>query len=188
MKQLTILIVAIVTITFSAKSQNFDGIYIGGSLNSFVDKLKAKGYKLLDLNAQYATLTGTIANTEVEVYVGSTPKTKVVSNITIYLPKETYWQGLKSSYIEYLTILSDKYGKPDMQYTGFTSPYYEGDGYEMSAVENEKTNYVAFWFDKSNTNIAIQISKYNQVKILYENILNMAIKEREKNEIKTNSF
>lgn len=188
MKQLTILIVAIVTITFSAKSQNFDGIYIGGGLNTFVDKLKAKGYKLVEITPQYASLTGRIANTDVEVFIASTPKTKVVSNITIYLPKETYWRGLKSSYNEYLTLLSEKYGKPDMAYTGFEAPYYEGDGYEMSAVENEKSNYVAFWFDKSNTNIAVQISKYHQVKLLYENVINMQIKEREQNEIKTNSF
>ena len=187
-KKVLLALVILLASYFNANSQYFDGVYIGGSLNSCIEKYKAKGYTLSKTTEISAIMKGKISNTAIELYIFTTPKTKVVSNVAIYLPKYENWYALKTSYNDYVRILTDKYGKPDDVYTGFVSPYYEGDGYEMSAVELEKNNDLTLWFGKDNTNIGISISKFKQVKIQYENVINLAIKDKEQAEIDKNSF
>ena len=68
------------------------------------------------------------------------------------------------------------------------SPHEEGDGYEMNAVELEKTNIVAWWNlthqdgTESGT-ITLELSKWKQNKISWENAVNAALKEKEQAEL-----
>ena len=93
----------------------------------------------------------------------------------MYLPKKSDWSILKSEYFEYLTTLTNKHGPPNDSYNYFESPYKEGEGDEMQGVEMEKCNYVAFW-----KNIALYISRFKQIKISYENNINIELRDSEK--------
>ena len=42
-------------------------------------------------------------------------------------------------------LFTKKYGEPKDHFEFFSSPYYEGDGYELQALRKEKCNYISFW-------------------------------------------
>ena len=117
------------------------------------------------------------------IYI-NTPISKKVWKFAVYLPAQTSWYSIKNQYQAKLSTLKDKYGEPKSSYENFINPYYEGDGYEMSAVTLDKVNYSAFW----DNGISIEISKYKQVKICYENAENSALDDTEKTKIESKVF
>lgn len=175
--------------SFGAQSQTFDGIPISGDLTTIISKFKAKGYTHKTTEDGVPIMKGKLASIyNVEVFIFTTPKTKKVSKIVAYLDEQQNWYTIKGEYEKLLNILINKYGTPDSKYDFFSSPYFEGDGFEMTAVASEKCSYAAYWFAKENTNIAIEISKYKQVKLAYENEANMKIATKEIESMTNSSF
>jgi hypothetical protein len=175
-------------ISFSVNSQSFDGVPISGDLPTAIARYKAKGYTFEKFIENGAILKGKIAQNPIELFVFVTPKTKRVYKVVGYLDEDISWVSLKSTYIRYREIITNKYGIPDGNYEDFTTPYYEGDGYELSAVALEKVNYSAYWLNNMSMNIGIEISKFKQVKISYENYELIKLKRTEQSQIENNSF
>lgn len=175
-------------LSINAFSQSFDGVSISGDLPTAIAKYKAKGYKLTENFESGASLKGTVANREVELMLFITPKSKTLFKAVVFMPKFDNWYDLKDDYNRYLEILTANYGNPKDTYTLFYTPYKEGDGYEMTAVASDKCGYSAYWFNLDNSNISLQISKYKQVRIAYENIKNMELRDKEKSTIEKNVF
>lgn len=175
-------------ISFSVNSQSFDGVPISGDLPTAIARYKAKGYTFEKFIENGAILKGKIAQYPIELFVFVTPKTKRVYKVVGYLDEDISWVSLKSTYIRYREIITNKYGNPDGSYEDFTTPYYEGDGYELSAVGLEKVNYSAYWLNNMSMNIGIEISKFKQVKISYENYELIKLKRSEQSQIENNSF
>lgn len=184
----TLLFIAFAFVMNFSFSQSFDGVSISGDLPTAVARYKVKGYTLTKYIDNGAILKGKIMSTEIELFILVTPKTKRVFKVVAYLNEDISWTSLKSTYMRFLGILTDKYGNPDGSYESFTTPYYEGDGYELSAVGLEKVNYSAYWLNKSEMNIGVEISTFKQVKITYENKELMSLKRTEQSQIEANSF
>jgi hypothetical protein len=180
----TITLCLALAFTISAFSQEFLGVKVDGNKDLIQKKFIEKGFKFVSYKDNYLQLKGNVSSNEVELNILFTPKTKVAWKFVIYLPEQSSWYSLKSQYIEYLDMLKSKYGEPKDNYNFFSSPYNEGDGYEMTGVKVDKCNYAAYWEDK----YIIEISKYAQVKIVYENPINAEIFSKEKKEIQTNAF
>jgi hypothetical protein len=87
----------------------------------------------------------------------------------VYFEEEVSWSLLKRTYNKFVNILTDKYGSPTGNLESFKDPYYEGDGYETSALTLEKVNWFTYWSNQPNLYLLVEISKYKQVKIVYEN-------------------
>jgi hypothetical protein len=185
-----ILVITIILASTNLFSQSFDGISISGDLPTIVSKFKTKGYQFDKYTENgSAIMKGKIAGIyNVELYIFVTPKTKKVCKVVGYLDKEQTWYNLKNEYEKFVQILTEKYGPADNTYNTFTSPYYEGDGYEMTAIGLEKCIYASIWLHKSNLNLALEISKYKQVKFTYENDENMKIMTSEIAEMQNKSF
>jgi hypothetical protein len=181
MKKLLFIIVLLFVKTISI-AQYFDGVKIDGSLYSVVQSYKKKGYEIYKNLENCVVLSGKLFGDDIELFIHSTPTTKIAYKAVVYLPKKDSWYRLKTSYETYLTAFKEKYGVPVNSYSFFDSPYYEGDGYEESAVANDKVVYGSFWYDYYNTNIYLGISKYMQVQISYENAKNIIIAEKEHKE------
>ncbi len=182
-----ILVILVINIFHSSYGQEFLGIKVDGKSQDVVNAFKAKGFvSKTQTNPNVVTLNGTVSGKSFEVLVVSTPKSKTVWKISVYLPQKTSWYSLKSEYEEYLKILTDKYGIPENSYTFFSSPYSEGDGYEMTGVSSEKCNYAAFWSEERG--ISIEISKYKQVNISYQNNTNTILNRKEKAEVDKDIF
>ena len=186
-------IIAIIVIVFSsvfASAQSFDGVPISGDLITTITRFKAKGYTLKEYtNTGGAIMLGKVAFSNVELFISVTPKTKKVFKVSVYFDEERTWANLKSVYNKYFDILTEKYGSPDSKYATFETPYYEGDGYEMTAVGAEKCIYFAMWLmPQDNLNVAVKISEFKQVQLIYENAEMIKIKSKEIAELENKSF
>ncbi len=170
---------------FSLESfgQEFLGIKVDGKLNEVVTKFKQKGFKITSPHSNKPILKGKAGNLNVEIVIFSSPITKTVYKLTVYLPEQTTWAAIKSEYQDYLNTLTNKYGTPESTYDFFESPYKEGDGDEMLGVEMEKCHYSAFW-----KSVSLFISQFKQIQISYDNEKNYVIKEKEESKLKKDIF
>lgn len=187
MKKIIFLALSCIFLT-AATAQTFDGVEVRGSLSTVVSKFKSKGYILKTSTELYAVMDGFVGSKSVEVYINVTPITKVVCKINVYLPKRESWRALKNDYIDFVTLFKEKHGDWTNTYNYFDDPYYDGDGYEMSAVELEKSNFMTIWLDKGNANYGVEITKFKQVMLVYENASNMEIMENERKRLNKSAF
>jgi hypothetical protein len=188
MKKVIVLIVILFSSVF-ASAQSFDGVPISGDLATAIAKFKAKGYTLTEYtNAGGAIMKGKVALSNVELYISVTPKTKKVFKFSVYFDEEKTWSNLKYEYNKYYDIIFKKYGEPTSSYSGFDSPYYEGDGFEMTAVSLEKCNYFSMWKTNENLTVAVKISEFKQVQLQYENAELIKLKNKEIGELENTSF
>jgi hypothetical protein len=175
-------------ISFSISAQQFDGVPISGTTTNAIAKFKAKGYVLSKIEGDAVIMKGKIAAYPIELIILSTPKTKQVYKVVAFLEKDISWKSLKSNYFRFKDIFTDKYGEAESDYEYFTDPYYEGDGYELQAVRLEKCTYSSYWFDVMGMNVAVEISKYEQIRLAYENATLVKVKQRESAEIEAKAF
>jgi len=189
MKNLIQLFFAIIISSVSF-SQSFDGVPISGNFNTCLNLLKAKNYKVVQImkDNDAASLTGRYNNTDIQLLVLSTPKTKRVCTFAIYMPKEKTFENLEREFQKYYEIFYEKYGEPDVFKREFLSPYEDGDGYELSAITNEKATIRATWFNKDNKTIRLSISKYSEINISYDNHINILQYTKERDEINKEMF
>lgn len=186
MKQLIVLLGLLLSV--SAFSQKFDGISIGGDFNTTYNLFLKKGYSATEPAIENGVgMKGYINGMRVEVYLIYTPKSKKVHTCLVYLPKRNSWTDLSIDFDKYVEIITEKYGEAKDIYKTFRDPYYLGDGYELQAITLEKASYFAYWND-GQASVAVQITKYQQLLVQYENNANMAIKKAEEKSIISNSF
>ena len=167
----------------------FMGIPIEGDAVIFINKLKVKGFKVLNYDANVTTMSGVFLGTLTNsIMIVHTPKTKQVWKVGVYMPEQYTWSSLKFEYQTLLSKLNNKYGEPSSSYFSFTSPYEEGDGFELNAVQMEKSNIVAWW-DLTFTDgtpsglIMLEMTKWKQNSITWENSINTALKKKEQAEL-----
>lgn len=190
MKKILWLFVCLMTMCVTANAQEtehlkFMGIPIEGNANAFIQKLASKGFVKTNTTDYGILLKGTFAGVkDAELCVLQTPKTKQVWKVAVYLPKENTWSSIKHQYEKFKTSFSEKYGEPDSHYEFFKSPYYEGDGYEESAVKLGKCYYSSFW----GCGLMVDISKFMQVRLAYEDPTNADLDEKERNEVVENDI
>jgi hypothetical protein len=184
-------ILFVISFLFSLNTvgQSFNGVNISGDLSTTVKSFEQKGYKLSRYFQQGAIMNGSVAGSEIEIYIGVTPKSKQVWKVTGFFKKHENWYNLKAEYNNYCGIIKDKYGPYTDNYEFFSSPYESGDGYEMQALRLEKATFITVWtLKEQNLTIGVELSKYQQVKISYENIKMVEIKNKEQSEIEAESF
>lgn len=162
----------------------FMGIEVDGTMYDIKSQFEAKGFKVKESTKTTLYMTGTLIGDNLEIVASFTPTTKKCYQIAVFMPKENNWYDIKAEYKKYVKLLTDKYGTPTDKFEFFESPYYEGDGYEMSAVGLEKCTYFTYW----KKGYGVQISKYKQIKITYENMEMSDQQTEEKEAIDKNIF
>jgi len=161
----------------SQERMSFKGVEMNTDLVTFVNKLveqgiKIKEHKLGDISYTY-TLSGAFAGySNCEIFVFGKKDKTLVYKVVVYLPEDNSWYSIKSDYNKLKEAYIKKYGAPSEDFHFFSSPYYEGDGYELTAIKIEKCYYSTFWTFDYGT-IYTEISKYCQIKIVYEDKVNM---------------
>ena len=166
----------------------FKGIPLDGTLPSFIKKMEENEFKFEKFPRDYvAMMNGLFTGKYVDIYILSSPKSKTVWKVSAYYTKKELWTSLKSDYKEMVELFEKKYGAPSSHYEFFSKPYYEGDGYELQALRKEKCDYVSFW-DTDKGTIAVEINKWGQIQVGYEDRINQKIKEKEANENSINDI
>ena len=105
------------------------------------------------------------------------PKSQNICKVIVFFPKKHNWSQLRTDYFDKKKLYLEKY-RLDSDYEFFSSPYEEGDGYELRAVSNEKCRYVSF-FKVKGGHISVEISKNLQIKITYEDEENINLAQKE---------
>jgi len=155
----------------------FMGIDVNGTYESFRDSLEAKGFIYMSSFETLHKFYGKFANEIVTLNVLASPKTKTVCKVIVLFPEKEKWNELKRDYFSKKEMYNSKYPM-DREYEFFSSPYEDGDGYEMRAVEREKCRYISFFFAMGG-HITIEIEKSARVKVVYEDRDNIRIAQKE---------
>lgn len=180
MKKILFLLFLLPAICFGQERMEFRGISFNCSISEFVSKLKSLGYKSVETDDNLVVMNGKFTGKDCDLYISSTPKTKKVCKVMVYFDKENDWDKLKGRYEEYRDLYKKKYGESRCSsYEFFKKPYYEGDGYELQALELDKCVYSSF-FDTPAGYIVVKMFSGACINIGYEDKINIELRETEK--------
>ncbi len=195
MKKIILTTLATILVCYNAFAQTphlcFKDVPMDGQIEQFAKKLCDSGFQRLDNNDKdFIILTGHFAGKDTQVTVTGTAKSSQVLQVTVFLPEQDTWQLLKSEYTSLKKTLDSKYSLIQSN-NKFSYPFSEGDGFEMTALADNKCNYSSAYkcVDPSSGqtlgNIFLSIVKFSNegcVTISYfdhaNNILDNAEKEQ----------
>lgn len=161
---------------------SFKGVPINGKLNSFVSKLEAQGFSVEYKQDDAAVLSGEFAGkSDCTIMVISTKVSNIVWKVVVQFPEKTSWYSLKGEYNSFKESYTKKYGEPT-SYEFFSSPYYEGDGYELQALKSEKCMWASY-FSTSQGTIILELTDGKCTQVVYEDGINVKIFQKEKKQI-----
>ena len=153
------------------------GIDIDGNYKDFKINLENKGFIYESSYKSLHKFYGIFANEAVQLQVLASPITNIVCKVIVSFPAKNNWKELKADYFKKKNMYNSKY-TIDRDFEFFGSPYDEGDGYEMRAVQNEKCFYKSF-FLAIGGNICVEVSKDNCINVTYEDRENIKIAQKE---------
>lgn len=176
----------------SRKSQNsgkhltFKGIGIYGNPEDVILQLESQGYTLIQpysYNDHTAVLLGSFAGVQnCTILVSCTPSTDVVYSIGVIFPENyTDWFSLKNQYQYYKDNLSKKYGEIQ-PFEYFQDPYYEGDGYELTAIMSRQGHFMSS-AETPKGKISVMITSDCKICLFYQDKSGTELNEKEMNSI-----
>ncbi len=125
----------------------FMGIPINGTLESFTQKLVAKGMKRQQGWDNTGVFRGTFAGEcDCKVFVNRILSRNIVYRIVVCLPSRNMWEWLESDYKQFKQMLTSKYGEPKFCSESFKegASTYDNSS-KMIATLSGKCNYLASW-------------------------------------------
>ena len=156
------------------------GVEIAGDYSSFKDSLESKGFVYTTSFETMYKFYGRFVNEIVKLEVLATPRTNKVCKVIVYFPEKETWSDMKKDYFDKKRLYSEKY-PIDRDYEFFSFPYEDGDGYEMRAVALDKCKFISF-FLAIGGHITLEINKSSQVKVVYEDRVNIKTAQKELNQ------
>lgn len=164
----------------------FMGIPINGTLESFTQKLVAKGMKRQQGRDNTGLFRGTFAGEgDCKVYVNRIPSRNIVYRIVVCLPSRKMWEWLESDYKQFKQMLTSKYGEPKFCSESFKEGASTYDNHsKMVATLSGKCNYYASWQVDGGV-IDLEIFKpdglfYCFVRLQYFDTINSKLEETSK--------
>ena len=125
----------------------FKGIPITGTLESFAQKMEAKGFRKTYSDKSFIRLEGEFAGySDCEIYVYEAPNRNIVYKVVVFFPKESSWVYLEKEYNHFKGVLTNKYGEP----TSHSETFKEGastfsDAAKMSSLKEGNCDYYSKW-------------------------------------------
>ena len=138
----------------------FKGIPMEGTLNSFVAKLKAKGFTYIGQQDGTAILKGEFAATKnCTIGVVRFSDKDQVNVVGVIFPEEDSWTGVYKSYLNLKEMLTEKYGEPEVseRFSGDKPP---SDFLKFYALLHDECHYVSE-FACENGKIQLTMTKQN---------------------------
>lgn len=111
------------------------------------------------------------------VTLHSTPETNNIYMVNVVFDEENSWYSLKSDFLNIVKSYRAKYKCIDSGRT-FLEPYYEGDGFELQGVANDKCCFFDKYEAEGGT-IYVEISDMRRIFIKYIDTFNSKRNERE---------
>lgn len=121
----------------------FKGVPIDGSLNSFVEKMKQKGFTFITILEDVAIMEGSFSGyNDCTIQIFSTKQKTSVYNVGVTFPKTEKWGILSSNYFSLKDMLTTKYGEPSdctETFDAYTQP--RDDQMKMLYTKTDKCKY-----------------------------------------------
>ena len=145
MKRLLLFMLLSVCMLCSAQTNHmkFKGIPMEGTLNSFVQKLKQKGYTSLGQENGVALLKGEFATVkECTIGVSRFSDRDQVNMVGVFFPEDENWNEITSRYYSLKEMLTQKYGEPKCV-EEFSNHEPSTDFLRFHAILDGECNYVS---------------------------------------------
>lgn len=139
---LTIL-VSLFTMTCLAQTEHmkFKGVPMEGTLQSFTNKLKTKGFTAVGIQDGVSLLKGEFAGYKNCTIGAIADKSGMICKVAVIFPSMDKWGDLEKCYNNYKSMLTEKYGEP-AQCEEYFSDGYDGDASNrMYGVQFDKYKY-----------------------------------------------
>lgn len=178
---LTIAFAFFASLSIAQNHMTFKGIPIDGTLNSFVQKLKAKGYTYVTTQDGMALLTGEFAATKgCTIVVSRFSDRDQVNLVGVIFPEEKTWSKISSTYFTLKRLLTEKYGEPDsIEFFSDDEPC--DDFLKFHALLGDECHYTSE-FSEDNGKIQLTMAKqsYNSASVILKYIDDANAKETRK--------
>lgn len=121
----------------------FKGVPIDGTVSSFVQKMKQKGFAIKANDGQTAIMKGAFAGYKnCEVYIFRTTEKDLVFRVGVGFEPDKSWELLSLKYFSLKQMLTKKYGKPSYCVEKFDASYQpDDDMMKMFYTEQDKCKY-----------------------------------------------
>ena len=125
----------------------FKGIPITGTVESFAQKLGAKGFKKTYSGKSSIRFEGEFAGySKSLICVFKVPNRNIVHKVVVCFPEKSSWANLEKEYYKFKEMLTYKYGDP----TVHSEEFEEGastvnDDTKMLSLKEKKCYYVSLW-------------------------------------------
>ena len=137
----------------------FKGIPITGTLESFAQKMEAKGFRKISSATNFIAFEGEFAGySECKIFVHKVPNRNIVHKVVVFFPKESSWARLEEEYNKFKGMLTNKYGESSWS----SEKFKEGaltfnDDAKMASLKEGNCDYGTAW-KVDNGYITVQIS------------------------------
>lgn len=160
-KLLFTFIFAIMAITAFAQGEHmtFKGIPMQGPLNDFVQKLKGKGFTLMESTKETAVLNGKFATYD-NCYVYVYTEKNNVSSVAVMFPEQETWNAITRRYYNLKEMLTEKYGAPVATIERFSDREPGSDFLRFHAILKDECKYQST-FETKNGSMILSMIKVN---------------------------
>lgn len=159
----------------------FKGIPIDGTLESFVGKLKKKGYVESGRKENFVALEGEFAGFDgCLIGIGTSKDLNLVHQVAVYFPSCDNWNTCYDMYVRLKNMLIEKHGTPGLEEENFKGMDPSDDFLKYTYAKQGYCNYFAI-FDLGIGGKQISIESWDiglSVCVSYYDFANM--KKREK--------
>ena len=159
----------------------FKGIPMGGTLNSFVQKLKDKGFSYLGQQDGMAILKGEFAATKgCTVGVARFSDRDQVNLVAVIFPEEETWNSITKSYFNLKDMLTEKYGTPE-SIEEFSGREPSSDFLKFHALVQDECNFISeFTCEGGKIQLTMKKQNYNTAAVILRYIDNANANETRK--------
>lgn len=137
-----------------SSSQKYNGVELDSDLYSVINNLNKSGYTMIGSVMNGAILKSTTGDKS-QIFLCSTKSSNTVFRTAVYSEKINNPSDLKDEYNYYYNLIKKEYGNP------------------TSIYKNS-----AFWINEI-IDISIEFTNLNQVKVIYDNKINLNTKKYE---------
>jgi len=180
-----LLLICICTFNINAQEHmKFMGVPITGKLEAFISKMESLGftpYSKEYLKENQFFMKGKFAGENCTIDISRTSISHIVYMVAAYTEQYTSWESLKRDYFSFKNDYTDKYGTPFKSNETFLGSYYDGDGYELSAIKSDKCDYETIYY-LDNGRIIIQVLSPAILSFAYGDNANLLINSKEQEE------
>lgn len=152
MKKLLTLI--LIFLFLESSSQKYNGVDLDSDLYSVINNLSKSGYVMLGSVMNGAILKSTTGDNS-QVFLCATKSSNTIFRTAVYSEKINNPSDLKDEYNNYYSLVKREYGNPTYIYKNS-----------------------AFWINEI-VDVSIEVTNLNQVKVIYDNKINLNTKKYE---------